>query len=161
LIEKLFTIGVYEKTEDEFFGQLIENNIDTFCDIRRRRGLRGAKYSFVNSIRLQERLNNLGINYVHLLHLSPSVEVRNIQKEIDKQSRMLKRERTGLSKKFIDAFIQMNLENYNLDDFYSYIGESASSIVLFCVENDSNACHRSIVADFIIKNTKEISLIHL
>lgn len=161
MIEKLFTIGVYEKTEDEFFGQLIENNIDTFCDIRRRRGLRGAKYSFVNSIRLQERLNNLGINYVHLLHLSPSVEVRNIQKEIDKQSRMLKRERTGLSKEFIDAFIQMNLQNYNLDDFYSYTGESASRVVLFCVENDFNACHRSLVADFIINNTKEISLIHL
>ena len=58
---EFFTIGVYNSTETEYFNKLIENNIDTFCDIRQRRGVRGAKYSFVNSNRLQEKLNELDI----------------------------------------------------------------------------------------------------
>lgn len=56
---EFFTIGVYNSTENEFFNKLTQNNIDTFCDIRQRRGVRGAKYSFVNSNRLQEKLNDL------------------------------------------------------------------------------------------------------
>ncbi len=45
---KFYTIGVYGSTGNEFFQKLIDNNIDTFCDIRQRRGVRGAKYAFVN-----------------------------------------------------------------------------------------------------------------
>ncbi len=52
---EFFTIGVYNSSEKEFFDKLLENNIDTFCDIRQRRGVRGAKYSFVNSNRLQQK----------------------------------------------------------------------------------------------------------
>jgi len=50
-----FTIGVYRATEETFFKKLVENNIDTFLDIRRRRGVRGSKYSYVNSNKLQEK----------------------------------------------------------------------------------------------------------
>ena len=48
----IFTIGVYGLTEDDFFQKLISSSIDTFCDIRRRRGVRGAKYAYVNSKKL-------------------------------------------------------------------------------------------------------------
>lgn len=44
---KIFTIGVYNSTELQFFKKLSENNIDTFCDIRQRRGGRGREYAFV------------------------------------------------------------------------------------------------------------------
>lgn len=50
-----FTIGVYGATEETFFKKLVENNIDTLLDIRRRRGVRGLKYSYVNSNKLQEK----------------------------------------------------------------------------------------------------------
>lgn len=50
-----YTIGVYNSTENNFFNKITKNNIDTFCDIRQRRGVRGAKYKFVNSIRLQKK----------------------------------------------------------------------------------------------------------
>jgi len=60
---EFFTIGVYNSTEKEFFEKLLKNKVDTFCDIRQRRGVRGAKYSFVNSNRLQERLSELDIKY--------------------------------------------------------------------------------------------------
>jgi len=45
---EFYTIGVYNSTEKEFFDKLTKNNIDTFCDIRQRRGVRGSKYAFVN-----------------------------------------------------------------------------------------------------------------
>ncbi len=44
---EFFTIGVYNSSENEFFNKLTENHIDTFCDIRQRRGVRGSQYSFV------------------------------------------------------------------------------------------------------------------
>ena len=32
-----FTIGVYHSPEDQFFGKLKVQRIDTFCDLRQRR----------------------------------------------------------------------------------------------------------------------------
>ncbi|MBK6496895.1 MAG: hypothetical protein IPG00_01480 [Saprospiraceae bacterium] len=52
---EFFTIGVYNSTEQVYFDKLTENRIDTFCDIRQRRGVRGANYAFVNRNRLQEK----------------------------------------------------------------------------------------------------------
>lgn len=68
---EFFTIGVYNSTEIDFFNKLTENKIDLFCDIRQRRGVRGAKYSFVNSCKLQKKLNELNIKYKHILELAP------------------------------------------------------------------------------------------
>ena len=77
---EFFTIGVYNSTEQEYFTKLTENNIDTFCDIRQRRGVRGAKYAFVNSNRLQEKLNELDIKYGHVIDLAPTTDIRDLQK---------------------------------------------------------------------------------
>lgn len=56
MIERVLTIGVYGKTESQFFDALKNADIDTFCDIRKRRGVRGSQYAFVNSTKLQSRL---------------------------------------------------------------------------------------------------------
>ena len=69
---KIYTIGVYNSTEQQFFSKLIDNNIDTFCDIRQRRGVRGSEYAFVNSNYLQTKLNELDIKYAHILDLAPT-----------------------------------------------------------------------------------------
>lgn len=36
---KIYTIGVYNSTEESFFKKLQDNNIELFCDIRQRRGV--------------------------------------------------------------------------------------------------------------------------
>ncbi|MBK9743365.1 MAG: DUF488 family protein [Saprospiraceae bacterium] len=95
---EFFTIGVYNSTEQVYFDKLTENRIDTFCDIRQRRGVRGANYAFVNRNRLQEKLNKLDINYGHVLDLAPTKEIRKLQKEADAQQGELKRERNKLGK---------------------------------------------------------------
>lgn len=69
-----FTIGVYGSTESSFFDKLKINNIDVFLDVRQRRGVRGSKYAYVNSKRLQIKLSELGIDYIHILDLSACVE---------------------------------------------------------------------------------------
>lgn len=53
---EFYTIGVFHSDEKTFFDKLLRNNIDTFCDIRQRRGVRGYEYSIVNSNKLQHKL---------------------------------------------------------------------------------------------------------
>ena len=72
----IFTIGVYNSTEDSFFGKLTKNHIDMFCDIRQRRGVRGSLYRYVNSNYLQAKLKELGINYTYIKELAPTSEIR-------------------------------------------------------------------------------------
>jgi len=160
-MNKIFTIGVYGLTNKEFFGKLIENKVDTFCDIRRRRGVRGSKYSFVNSKRLQAELSELGISYIHVLGFSPTRELRVKQQEEDKRLKVLKRERTGLSVAFKQGFIDENLNYFNPIDFHKLIDAETKNIVLFCVEKEHNACHRTLVANFLKEDDPTIEIIHL
>ncbi len=145
---EFYTIGVYNSTEQDFFDKLLENNIDTFCDIRQRRGVRGAKYSFVNSNRLQLKLSDLEIKYGHIIDLAPTNAIRELQKEADKLKGELKRDRSKLGSTFVSEYKDRILKKYDFNTFIEKLSEiSASKIVLFCVEEKPEACHRSIVAD--------------
>ena len=150
---EFFTIGVYNSTEKEFFDKLAHNNIDTFCDIRQRRGVRGAKYAFVNSNRLQQRLNALEIKYGYVPDLAPTTEIRELQKEIDKEKGELKSERQELGKIFIIEYKNRILKNFDFDIFFENLEKvGASRVALFCVEENPEACHRSIVAEKLMNN---------
>ena len=145
---KFYTIGLYGTNEKEFFSKLQNYNIDLFCDIRQRRGVRGKKYSFANSIRLQNRLKELNIHYLHIKELAPTKEIRDKQKDDDKQKNILKRDRRILSETFINEYNKCILKNYDFSGLLSYIEKNHySNIVFFCVEKEFNACHRSLVAN--------------
>lgn len=145
---KFYTIGVYNSTEQEFFNKLIENNIDSFCDIRQRRGVRGAKYAFVNSTKLQQKLNQLGFKYAHFIDLSPTKEIRELQKKADKQKGILKQNRNKLGQVFTTAYKDRILNNFDFDAFLNKLVEmEANNVVLFCVEEKAEACHRSVVTE--------------
>ncbi len=150
---EFFTIGVYNSTEKEFFDKLSKNNIDTFCDIRQRRGVRGAKYSFVNSNRLQEKLDNLDIKYGYVPDLAPTTEIRDLQKEIDLEKGELKRERQVLGNVFVIEYKNRVLKNFNFENFFEKLDQvGANRIALFCVEEHPEACHRSIVTERLANN---------
>ena len=143
----IFTIGVYGSTEQQFFDKLIENRIDTFCDIRQRRGVRGKEYAFVNSKRLQDKLVRMCINYTYLKDLSPTKEIREKQKEADKRNGIQKKDRTRLGEVFINGYLQ-HIADYDFGALVEKLKEmNANNIVFFCVEESPYACHRSIVAD--------------
>ena len=91
---KIITIGVYGFTEATFFEALQVHRVDHFCDIRQRRGLRGRDYAFANSLQLQQRLEELGIAYVHFKNLAPPLEVRRRQQTVDQAGGVKKRARS-------------------------------------------------------------------
>lgn len=144
---ELFTIGVYGKSEQQFFHELSKARIDTFCDIRRRRGMRGSLYAFANSRLLQLKLASLGIKYRHFLRLSPSDAARRTQKLQDKTAGVGKRSRMELSEEFKALYKEECLKQFSSDQLLADLGPDAQRIAFFCVESDHRACHRSLLAN--------------
>lgn len=143
---KIVTIGVYGFNQESFFQALVDAEVDTFCDIRARRGMRGASYAFVNSASLQKRLGELDIRYVHVKDLAPSEGLREQQKQEDKKLGVAKRKRDVLGETFIQAYEQERLSAFDAGEFLKELGQEARVIGLFCVERQPEACHRSLVA---------------
>jgi uncharacterized protein (DUF488 family) len=143
---KLTTIGVYGWDEASFFAALQAARVDTLCDIRRRRGVRGREYAFANSERLQGRLKELGIRYIHWLALSPPEAVRQRQHEADRAANVARRKRAELDPAFVAAYEQSVLAHLQPDSLLAELGLEPKVIALFCVEREPAACHRSLLA---------------
>lgn len=146
MIEALATIGVYGTTETTFFDAVTRFGTTAFVDTRRRRGLRGAEYAYANAARLEASLRERGIGYVHRLDLAPSESSRAIEKARDAAGGVAKRQRVGLSSEFIAGFEAECLREFDADAFAAGF-PPGSRVVLFCVEQDPGACHRSLIAD--------------
>ena len=148
---KIVTIGVYGFDESSFFDALCKAEVDTFCDIRSRRGVRGATYAFANSVRLQARLTELGIRYIYRKDLGPTKAVRDKQAAADKAAKTAKRKRTALGEAFIDAYHTECLAEFEPQSLIDELESDAKIVALFCVETTPEACHRSLVADKLAK----------
>ena len=148
---KIVTIGVYGFDETNFFEALCNAKVDTFCDIRSRRGVRGATYAFANSKRLQAKLAELGIRYIHRKDLAPTQSVREKQAAADKVTRTAKRKRTELGEVFIEAYLAECLDAFEPQSLIDELESDAMVVALFCVETAPEACHRSLVAEKLTK----------
>ena len=144
---KFVTIGLYGFDDASFFQALSAAQVDTFCDIRWRRGVRGSDYTFANSQRLQARLVEMGIRYLHRKDLAPTPAVRQRQNEADKASKTAKRQRAGLSPAFVDAYREEILAHFDPQSLLDDLPPDAQVVALFCVEREPAACHRSLVAE--------------
>ena len=148
---EIVTIGVYGFDADQFFQALVEQRVDTLCDIRRRRGVRGAEYAFANKGRLQERLAALDIRYLHFLDLAPSTALREQQAAADKQAHTARRKRTALNMQFVQGYEQEVLAHFDAAAFFAALGPEAHTVALLCVERQPEACHRSLLAEHLHK----------
>lgn len=144
---EIVTIGVYGFTREAFFQALLDAHVTIFCDLRARRSVRGPLYTFANSARLQQGLQELGIRYIHRKDLAPSATLRAIQTEADERAHVAKRERSTLSPRFIEGYREENLSRFDPEQFLAQIEGEAGVICLFCVEREPEACHRSLVAE--------------
>jgi uncharacterized protein (DUF488 family) len=144
---KVITVGVYGFSEESFFEALQAAGVDTFCDVRQRRGVRGAAYAFANSARLQKRLADLGIRYLHRKDLAPTPAVRRRQQEADQSDKVAKRQRTGLSPAFVEAYRQEILDAFEPQSLLDDLPPGTAVLALFCVEREPTACHRSLLAE--------------
>ncbi len=157
---KIVTIGVYGFDEEGFFEALRSAGVDVFCDIRFRRGMRGAAYAFVNSVRLRERLDEMKIRYLHRKDLAPTQAVRDRQAEEDRASKTAKRKRVRLGEAFIEAYRAECLDSFDPQSLLDDLGEDAQVAALFCVEREPKACHRSLLAEK-LKNELGLEVKHL
>jgi len=142
----IFTLGVYGLSEEGFFGKLRQAEVNYFCDIRARRGVRGREYAFVNSRRLQARLADMGIRYVHLKDLAPTVGIRHAQAQADQTDKIAKRQRAMLGGAFIHAYEQQILATFSAQVWLENLPQDIRAVLFFCVERAPEACHRSLVA---------------
>ena len=143
---RLVTIGVYGFDEASFFETLQRAGVDTFCDIRWRRGVRGKEFAFANSGRLQRRLAQMGIRYLHFRELAPPPEVRQRQDDEDKAQGITKRKRSVLGERFIEGYEEKCLSDFDSERFIAQLGVETKTAALFCVEREPTACHRSLLA---------------
>lgn len=148
-------MGVHGTTEESFFDTLTQNKVDTFIDVRQRRGLRGRKYRYANSRYLMSKLDDMGISYIHNKSLAPTTAIRQAQYRIDDQMGVGKRNRTALSKQFAQAYRDQILyprgkaalrAMWN-QILYNSHHDKENHFVFFCVEEKHEACHRSILID--------------
>lgn len=156
---KLFTIGVYGLSEQEFFEKIISAEIETFVDVRLRRGMRGSQYSFVNSAYLQRKLADLKVSYTHIKELAPTQKIRSLQVLADKNLGKTKRAREDLSATFCDEYRTKILQPFNFSHLSNLI--SQGNVCLFCVERNCTSCHRSLIADHLSNILKDLSIKHL
>ena len=159
-IRRIVTIGVYGSTEAGFFAALRAAGVDTFCDLRQRRGVRGSDYAFANHQRLETRLTEMGIRYLHFKDLAPSQALRERQKAADTAQRTAKRQRAGLSELFVTGYREECLRAFNSRGFIGQLGPEARIVALFCVERAPTACHRSLVAER-LQHDLGVEVIHL
>jgi len=141
------TIGAYGWDADRFIAALKQRQVDTFCDLRARRGVRGREYAWANSRRLQATLSAHGIRYLHFPGLAPSAATRKAQATADKAAKVAKRQRDRLSPDFIAAYRDECMTAFDSAAFVASLGPDARVIALFCVEREAAACHRSLLAD--------------
>ena len=157
---KIVTIGVYGFTADTFFEALQAAGVDVFYDIRWRRGVRGRDYAFANHKRLVSRLESLGIRYVYDRGLAPTPEIRQRQKDADKEEKVAKRKRNVLSTAFKTAYKREILDGFNPGEFLDSLPEGTKTVALCCVERHPEACHRHMVADLLHRHL-EVEIEHL
>jgi uncharacterized protein (DUF488 family) len=143
---RIVTIGGYGFTEEGFVRALRNGGVDVFVDVRQRRGMRGSKYAFLNSSRLQKLLASIGIRYVHALELAPTTSVRDAQKQEDLKSGTAQRDRMQVSPAFVKKYRSEILATFDAEHFSSTLNR-ANVVALFCVEGNPAACHRSLAAN--------------
>jgi len=146
---RILTIGGYGFTERSFIAALQRSQVDVFVDVRQRRGMRGSRYAFLNSKRLQELLSHSGIRYVYAQGLAPTSVVRDAQKADDRAVGTTKRDRAHLSCAFIQEYRAHILEAFDPAPLHDQL-KDAKAVAFFCVEGPPEACHRSLAAEHLI-----------
>lgn len=142
----LVSIGVYGWTREAFIATLKRSDVGLLLDIRQRRGVRGPRYAWANSRRLQAALSDADIAYRHERQLAPTTELRQLQYRADELEGVGKRNRVRLAPEYRRRYAEEILAEADLDALMERLPLVGCSALL-CVERDPEACHRSIIAE--------------
>ncbi|HEY2772231.1 MAG TPA: DUF488 domain-containing protein [Solirubrobacteraceae bacterium] len=144
--KSVITIGVYDWDLDSFLEALRRADVRLLLDVRQRRGVRGPRYAWANSQRLQQALAGAGIAYEHHKELAPTTELRHLQYEEDARQGVGKRSRVELAPEYRERYQREILDHVDLGAIARGLPAEGTTALL-CVERDPEACHRSMIAD--------------
>jgi uncharacterized protein (DUF488 family) len=143
---RLVTIGVYEWDLESFLAALAGARVRLVLDVRQRRGVRGPRYVWANSRRLQSALEHAGFAYRHHPELAPTTELRHLQYADDARQGVGKRSRVVLAPEYRERYTREILDRTDLEAVVKELPRDATGALL-CVERDPEACHRSLIAE--------------
>jgi uncharacterized protein (DUF488 family) len=115
-------------------------------DVRQRRGMRGREYAWGNAGRLQRALAEAGIDYRHHKELAPTTELRQLQYREDDRLGVGKRSRSELAPEYRERYVREILDRVDLAPIVEAMPRNPPAALL-CVEQDPEACHRSLIAE--------------
>jgi uncharacterized protein (DUF488 family) len=137
---------VYGWTLQSFLTALQAADVRIVLDVRQRRGMRGPEYAWANSARLQAALASAGIEYRHHKELAPSIDLRHVQYAEDARQGVGKRSRLELAPEYRERYEREILGSVDLGELVRNLPADGLAALL-CVERDSEACHRSLIAE--------------
>src|ERR1700684_2826543 len=107
---RVATIGVYDWDAPSFVAALDDAGVTKVMDIRQRRGVRGSRYAWANSLRLQALLGDAGIGYEYHPEFAPDTELRHLQYRDDDLQGVGKRSRVRLAREYVRDYTQEILD---------------------------------------------------
>jgi uncharacterized protein (DUF488 family) len=142
----LYTIGFTQKTAEEFFTLLAENNVKKVMDIRINNTSQLAGFAkgtdlafFADSI--------LGIPYEHRPEYAPTKDL--LKRYRDKQTSWPEYEQEYMTL-VEEREILADIELADLD-----------GVVFLCSEHEPDQCHRRLLAEYFKDHLPEINIVHL
>lgn len=138
------TIGVYCFDAETFVATLRAADVSLLVDVRQRRGVRGPRFTWANSQRLQALTAAKGIAYSHHRELAPTTELRHLQYREDDLAGVGKRSREILAPEYVRRYTEEILNPTPLEPLLEEVAEHKRAALL-CVECAAAACHRSLI----------------
>jgi len=141
----IFTIGFAQKSAEEFFTLLTDNNVKKLIDIRLNNKSQLA--GFANAKHLPYFLKLHNIDYEYKPEMAPTKELLDGYKK--KEISWLEYEKV-YNEILSDRDILKNISINELDD-----------CVLLCSEPTAEQCHRRLAAEYLAKNSNNMKIQHL
>jgi uncharacterized protein (DUF488 family) len=143
----LFLTGYENESIEKFLNKLKSNGITVIIDVRE---IPLSRKSGFSKFQLKNSLEKLGIQYYHFSKLGSPSEIRHKLKSGESDY-------LEFFKKFRNYIIHNNTD---FDETISIISNNKKTSLL-CFEEDTNLCHRTILASEILKREKNIKVIPL
>ena len=140
---KIYTIGFTQKSAEEFFNILKDNQIEQLVDIRLNNKSQLAGFTKMKDLKyFLKKIAN--IDYYYFDYLAPTKELRKIVEQWEI---------------YTYEYLKL-LENRNVldrldPDFFFKL------TVFLCSEKLASQCHRRILANYIQENWPNVEVVHL
>jgi len=143
----LYTIGFTQKTAEDFFRLLQQNEVNVLVDIRLKPDSQLSAFARARDLPyFLKRL--IGCDYRHLLEMAPNAEILTAYRE-DKDW-------AEYEKGFGDLLNQRNLIAQLDRDWWA-----DHKACLLCSEHEPDHCHRRIVAEYLAGHWPDVEIHHL